>query len=209
MTDFKLPEKYFKWAYEDRATLVRKLAAGEKVKPETLFLSFTRHNPVLISNGPAGLNGSVRGVGFVPKEEYLQETLDAYLHHINSGWREGYSEEGLKLLVTHIWSPEARPRLDFSIMGSLELAGKHSWINFQSNKAVTVLFFEPPVVSFEVRGEIEIFEDGPYHRFLNAQHDVYHRPNKEKWVSRPAYIIHIKEIYDNSATRDGFGTRLL
>jgi hypothetical protein len=173
-----------------------------------MFLSFTRHNPTFISNGPAGLNGSIKGVGFVPKKEFLQETLDAYTAHIDQGWREGYSDAGLKLLVQHMWSPEAKGRVDFSIMGSLEMAFKHSWANFQANKDVTLLFFQPPMVSYEVRGEIEILKEGPYQQFINAQHDVYHKPNKERWATRPAYIIHIKEIFDNSASRDGFGTKV-
>ena len=209
MSEFRLPEKFVKWAYDERAEMVRRMASGEKIRPEAMFLGFTRHNPVFISHGPAGLNGSVKGVGFVPKKEYLDETIEAYLHHIDKGWREGYSEEGLNLLVNHVWAPEAKSRIDFSIMGSLEMAFKHSWTNFQVNKEVTLLFFEPPMVSYEVRGEIEIVREGPYQLYLNAQHDVYHKPNKEPWPSRPAYIIHIKEIFDNSASRDGFGTELL
>jgi len=155
------------------------------------------------------LNGSVKGVGFVPKKEYLDETLEAYIRHIDKGWREGYSQEGLSLLVKYIWSPEAKSRIDFSIMGSLEMAFKHSWANFQANKEVTLLFFQPPMVSYEVRGEIEIMKEGTYHLYLNAQHNVYHKPNKERWANRPAYIIHIEEIFDNSASREGFGVKIL
>ncbi len=206
--DFSLPEKFQKWIYEDRAAMVRRMA-GEEVRPETLFLGFTRHNPAFITSGPGGLNGSIKGVGFVPKKEYLEETLQAYLRHIDRGWRDGYSQEGLNVLVQHLWAPECTERIDFSVLGSLEMAFKHSWTNLQDNKAVTLLFYQPPMVSFEVRGEVEIHHDGLYQQYLNAQHDVYHKPNKERWASRPAYIVRIKEIYDNSASRDGFGTRLL
>lgn len=207
--DWRLPERFAKWIYEDRADLVRKMARGEKVQPETLFLGFTRHNPTFISHGPGGLNGSIKGVGLVPKKEYLEETLDAYLRHIDAGWRDGYSEDGLNLLVNHLWSPEAKSRIDFSVLGSLEMAFKHSWANFQVNKEVTLLFYQPPTVSYEVRGEIEILRDGLYQQYLNAQHDVYHKPNKERWASRPAYVVHIMEIYDNSASKEGFGTKIL
>jgi len=207
--DFSLPEKFYKWIYEDRAAMVRRMAAGEEVRPETLFLGFTRHNPAFITSGPAGLNGSIKGVGFVPKKEYLEETLEAYLRHIDGGWREGYSQEGLNVLVKHLWAPECKDRIDFSVLGSLEMAFKHSWANLQTGKDVTLLFYQPPMVSFEVRGEVEVHRDGPYQQYLNAQHDVYHKPNKERWASRPAYIIRIKEIYDNSASKDGFGVKLL
>jgi hypothetical protein len=209
VSDFYLPEKFHKWVYEDRAEMVRRMAAGEKVQPETVFLGFTRHNPTFISHGPAGLNGSVKGVGFVPKKEYLEETLQAYLRHIDAGWREGYSEQGLKVLVEQVWSPEAEQRIDFSVMGSLELAFRHSWANYQVNRDVTLVFFQPPMVSFEVRGEIDVLKEGLYQQYLNAQHDAYHKPNKARWASRPAYIVHINEIFDNSASNDGFGTKIL
>jgi hypothetical protein len=44
---------------------------------------------------------------------------------------------------------------------------------------------------------------------VNAQHDVYHRPYPDLWADRPAYVITIEEIWDNSNTREGFGTRIL
>lgn len=209
MSDFHLPEKFEKWVYDERALMVRRMASGERVPPDSMFLSFTRHNPTFISNGPGGLNGSIKGVGFLPKKECLEETLEAYLNHIDRGWREGYSEEGLNLLVKYMWAPVAKSRIDFSIMGSLEMAFKHSWANFQVSKDVTLLFFQPAMVSYEVRGEIEILRDGIYQTYLNAQHDVYHKPNKQRWPDRPAYIIHVKEIFDNSASKDGFGTKIL
>lgn len=205
----RLPEPFYKWAYTGRAEMVRRMAGGERVPPEQVFLNFTRHCPTFVSSGPAGLNGAVKGTGFVPKAEYLQETTDAYLAHINQGYREGYSEAGLQLLVKHIWGEDCADRLDFSILGSLELARKHSWDNYLANPEVVLCYFQPPVASFEVRGILEIHRSGPYHTFVNAQHDTYHRPAPERWPDRPAYIIHVKEIYDNSASREGFGTRLL
>lgn len=209
MDSFVLPEKFHKWVYEDRREMVRGMGQGNVPPPEKMFLGFTRHNPVFISFGPAGLNGSVKGVGFVPKEEFLEEVTQTYLNHIEKGWRDGYSDEGLRVLTETIWSPENEHKIDFSLMGSLELAFKHSWENYQEIGEVTLLFFEPPAMSFEVRGEIEIHRDGPYQRFINAQHDVYHRPNMDRWPERPAYLIHIEEIYDNGLGEDAFGTRIL
>lgn len=203
-----LPEKFLKWAYEDRAAMVRRMLAGETVDRRELFLSFTRHTPTFISYGPAGLNGSVKGVGFVPKPEHLDETVAAYLEHIRQGWRENYGQEGLALLVKHIWGEGCRERIDFSRLVSIELARKHSWENFQHNPQVTLCFYEPPAISFEVRGTVEIHTEGIYHQFGNAQHDVYHKPAPEAWHKRPVYVIRIEEIYDNSVGRGAFGTKI-
>lgn len=204
----EMPSSFYRWAYGKRADMVRRLASGEKVDPTRMFLSFTTHCPTFISNGPAGLNASVKGIGWLPRAEYIQETLDAYLKHIGTGWREGYSEAGLKLLVELLYGEGCEKRIDFSVMSSIELAKKHSWENFNDNKAVTLSFFEPPVVHYEVRGRIEIVGEGPLHRLVNAQHDVYHQPNPDRWHNRPVYIVHIEEIFDNSATKAGFGTRM-
>jgi hypothetical protein len=209
MSEFKLPETFYRWAYQDRAELVRRMAAGEQVARDALFLNFTRHSPTFVSNGPAGLNGSVKGSGFVPKKEYLEETLDAYVEHIRAGQRDGYRQRGLDLLVKHVWGEACADRVDFSLVGSLELAKKHSWQNYLANKEVVLVYYQPPMVSFEVRGRVEIHEEGVYHQFMNAQHDVYHGPNMDRWPSRPAYIVRIDEVYDNSANKTGFGARLL
>ena len=94
-----IPEEFIRWMYHGRSELVRRQAEGEQVPAHEIFLGFTRHNPAVVSYGPAGLNASIKGVGFVPKPELVQETLDAYLEHIHRGWREGYGNEGLQLLM--------------------------------------------------------------------------------------------------------------
>ncbi|MBI5028966.1 MAG: pyridoxamine 5'-phosphate oxidase family protein [Chloroflexi bacterium] len=203
----QIPEQFLKWAFHERAALIRRQAQGEKVPPHEIFLGFTRHNPTIISNGSAGLNGSIKGVGFVPRAEYFDETLARYLEHINRGWREGYSQAGLQILMQTMYGDGCDQRIDFSVFGSLELAKKHTYANLHENNQITLLFYEPPATSFEVRGRVEIFEEGStYHRYVNAQHDVYHKPNPARWANRPAYLFHIEEIFDNSSTEKGFGT---
>ena len=75
-------KKFFNWAFNTRAENVIKLQKGEMTSPEKMFLSFCSHEPAFVSYGPAGLNASVKGVGFLPKDEYLEETLEIYLKHI-------------------------------------------------------------------------------------------------------------------------------
>lgn len=209
MTGHAIPEAFISWAYDGRAELVRARAASEEMSRDRFFLGFTRHSPALISHGSAGLNASIKGVGFMPKSEYLEETVTAYLTHIRRGWREGYQREGLDLLLRYMWGKDCKDRIDLTRLVTLELAGKHSYTNIQENPQVTVLYYQPPAVSFEVRGVAEIVHDGLVHTFVNAQHDVYHRPYPELWPDRPAYVVDIQEIWDNSNTREGFGTRIL
>ena len=213
----KTAENFFKWAFDTRGRTVIALNNGEDISKEKMFLSFCSHDPAFISNGPAGLNASIKGIGFLPKPEYLEETLEAYLKHIDTFDPEDktYSKRGLELLVKYMYGPEARDRIDFSCVGSLEMAKKHSYENYKVNPQATLLFYQPPMISYELRGQMEIIDECEsgkreiYQQMINAQHDVYHRPNKSIWLDRPAYLFHIEEVYDNSATRDGFGTKMI
>ena len=213
----KSSKKFFEWAFDTRAQTVIKLYEGERMPMEKMFLSFCSHEPAFVSYGPAGLNASVKGVGFLPKDEYLEETLAVYLKHIETYDPEDktYSQRGLGILIEQMYGEQARDRIDFTKLGSLELAKKQSWENYQVNKDAALIFHQPPMISYKLKGKIEIYDEETsgkreiYQQFINAQHDMYHTPGgMNLWIKQPAYIFRIKEIYDNSATRDGFGTRL-
>ena len=47
-----------------------------------------------------------------------------------------------------------------------------------------------------------------YQQFINAQHDVYHAPNMDRWLGRPAYVFKVEDIYDKGVSEEGFGTKL-
>ena len=210
-------KKFFNWAFDTRAKNVIKLSEGEMISPEKMFLSFCSHEPAFVSYGPAGLNASVKGVGFLPKDEYLEETLEIYLKHIAT-YEPGdktYGQRGLKILIDQMYGEAARERIDFTKMGSLEMAKKQSWENYQVNKEACLIFHQPPMISYKLKGKIEIYDELTsgkvelYQQFINAQHDMYHNPiGMDKWKDQPAYIFRIEEIYDNSATKEGFGTKL-
>lgn len=212
----KTAESFFRWAFNTRANTVKQLHEGKEMSRDKVFLSFCSHNPALVSHGPAGLNASIKGVGFVPKPEYLEEVLEAYIKHIDAydGDDKAHSERGLKLLVEEMYDPEMHYRVDFTRVGSLEMAKDHSWDNLRANPGATLLYYQPPMISYELRGQIRIFDEAEsgkreiYQQFINAQHDVYHRPDKTRWLKYPAYVFDIEEIFDNSASREGFGTKL-
>ena len=208
---------FFNWAFDTRAENVKKLYQGEMMSMEKMFLAFCSHEPAFVSYGPAGLNASVKGVGFLPKDEYLEETLAIYLEHIKT-YEPGdktYGQRGLKILIDQLYGEEARERVDFSKLGSLELAKRQSWINYQENKEAALIFHQPPMISYKLKGKIEIYDEKQsgkreiYQQCINAQHDMYHTPGgMDLWIEQPAYIFRIEEIYDNSATKDGFGQQL-
>lgn len=204
----QLPDRFINWAFRERGKLVVRQANGEDVAAHEVFLGFTRHTPAVITSGPAGLNGSIKGVGFIPKEEFIREILDIYMQQIDSKKDDTYPKRGLEILKQHIWAPGKEDAIDFTKLGTLELAKAHTWENLRENPIATLLFYQPPMISFELRCEAEIFEDRIYHRFLNAQHDIYHGAHIELWQNRPAYIFTIKEIFDNSVGKSAFGKKI-
>jgi len=92
---------------------------------------------------------------------------------------------------------------------SKEKSSKHTWQAVQHNANACLLFYQPPSVSFEVRGTIGIHEGDGYHEFVNLVHDLFHYSSPEKRSERrPVYVFSVDEVYDNSAASTGFGVRL-
>ncbi|AHL22658.1 hypothetical protein [Thermococcus nautili] len=186
-----IPHDFIKYAFEERVEGIKRLAEG-KFGPEAL-IGFTRHNAAVITCGKAGINGSIKGIGFIHRQEYLPEALEKLREELQ---RPYDSKRALKFLLDEIY---VREKIDFSKLVSLELARKHTWENLRTGrKEATILFFTPPSTSYEVRCEVEIHESGPVWEFVNAVHDTFHRPKEPRdWTKTPAYLFKIREIYDN------------
>jgi len=195
-----IPEEFIRYAFEERVEGIKNLL-NEKFGPEVL-ISFTRHNAAVITCGPAGVNGSIKGVGFIHREEFLAETIEKMREEL----RRPYNPMSAgRFLLGEIY---VRDRVDFTKLVSLELARRHTWKNLtEGKKEATILFFTPPSTSYEVRCEVEIHEEGPVWEYTNALHDIFHRPKKPRdWSRTPAYLFKIREIYDNS--EDKMGVRI-
>ena len=197
-----ISNSFLNWAYIGRRELLEKIY-NKKIDNDTkMFIEFIRHTPVMITNGKAGLNGSVKGFGFVPKKEYINETLDKLMKVISLG-ENASEDERLKALIDNVYSENAKEKIDFQKMISLELAQKHTWDNVNNGcNLCTLVYYQPPAISFELRGSVEIHQNDEYSMFANAMHDIYH--SKDTVIGEfPAYLINIEEIYDNSVSHFG------
>jgi len=193
-----IPEEFIDWLYVKRRELIEKILRG-KASEQEVYLGFLRHTPAIATYGSAGLNASVKGIGFIHEDKYLPETLEILREYM----KEKRSQvEALKFLLEHIY---LREKIDFTKLTSIELARKHTWINVSENPVATIVFYYPPMTSYEVRCKVEIHLDDDVHEFVNRIHDLYHsgKPRKEKWSSRPVYMFRIQEIYDNSPIKMG------
>ncbi len=198
-----IPEIFLKYFFIDRISVIEKLCHGEKLS-ENFLISFTRTTPAVITDGPAGLSGSIKMVGFVPKKEYIVELAE-------KAYRYAYIDRGKNMrdITCRLYNEFYRLEyIDTSMIGGLEMGFKHSWTNIRANGKATLLFFTPPDTSFEVRCDVEIREDDndPYKKYLNSLHDIFHYSGRKS--NYPAYLFKIREIYDNSNTREGFGRKI-
>ncbi len=192
-----IPQEFINYAFEERVEMIRKMLSGNM--SNEILIGFTRHNAAIITCGSAGINGSIKGIGFIHKEEYLQETIEKMRKELKSEYdmfRAG------KFLLHEIY---ARDKIDFEKIISLELARKHTWENLKNGeKKATILFFTPPSISYEVRCDVEIHTDDEIWEYANSLHDIFHRPEKERdWSKTPAYLFTIREIYDNGEEKMG------
>ena len=201
----EITNSFLAWAYAGRRELLEDIYNDKIADKNKMFIEFTRHTPVMITNGPAGLNGSVKGFGFVPKQEFVSEMLARLVDIIKLG-EKASDEVRLKTLIDTVYCKDVEHKLDFSKLVSLELAKKHTWENVSAGKgSCTLVYYQPPMISFEVRGSVEVHSDDQYSMFANAIHDIYHSKNTQI-ASKPAYIMTIEEIFDNSV--QGFGKKI-
>jgi hypothetical protein len=202
------------------------------------FLESVRHNPALCTacvgeGGEVFVNAKIVGVGYVVKEKHLGRAVEAFGRHVEHGdalfgsavnevqkdrAAKEYQKEAASSFLEHLYFEnvrEAEERVDFCKMSTIELAlskagsSKHTWRNVQQNAGACLLFYQPPSISFEVRGKVEIHENDLLHRFVNLVHDSFHYVHqKKREVRRPVYIFSVEEVFDNSASPSGFGTRI-
>jgi hypothetical protein len=217
-----LSDEFLKWFYYGHRKILLELVERQ-VDVNKIFLGLTRNNPCVITYSPEDYpNGAIKSVGFLPKEEYIQPAIRAYREFVEKRWEKikaqnppGYEGvgwrmasprplqiEGWRLALEHMYlePEEARKRIDFTKLSTLEGFYGHTWENIKRNRKACLLYYLPPAMSFEIRCNVEIQEKGPYHEFTNLSACLTHGENPEKWVIKPAYIFNVESVFDNSIT---------
>lgn len=188
-------------------------------------------------DGSIHINGKIMGVGFVLKKQYIRETADVFKEFMlkegidaqsaikaggydrfksGQGMPEEWQMRALELLGKYMYfdREKAEERVDFEKLGTIEMGNEfpgkaaHMSKYIAENKKATLVFFTPPILSYEVRAEVEVHSSGDYFDVVHAVHDIYHGENPAL-VDKPAYIFHVKEVYNNSVTKNGFGQRMV
>jgi len=235
----ELPEQFLKWNYYSRRDNAKLFLEGKHEQDmHKFFLESTRHNPALCTSyqredGSIFVNAKIVGVGYVLKKERLSAGIEAFKQHLESGDKlfneagedrtkqdeamKKYQREAMFLLMEHLYlqKEEAQTFVDFTKLSTMELAttkpwsSKHTWNIVQKNRTVCLLFYQPPNISFELHGWLDIHSEGLYYEFVTAVHDLFHYvPLAKRQTERPVYIFNVEEVYDNSPTPNAYGTKI-
>ncbi len=206
--------------YGIRDDYMERVNGTKKELPE-VFLGLTRNNPAVITCDKNLLpNGSIKSVGFHPKEEFLEEAINEYDNFLNWRWEKikeemdkGYEGEGwlysphpdyiadgLKHALKHVYlsEEESKKKIDFEKLGTLEGFYKKTWENVQHNKKAAIIYYYPPGTHFQINCTVEIQKAGPLRDFINRAACLAHGDNPAKWPKRTAYIFHVDEVIDKS-----------
>lgn len=238
MPDAFLNYAYFwrrKWAIE--MTELQGPPNPHKMLVDTTRILPSICTSVRQDDGSIITNAKVIGAGFVPQKDHMIKVTKIFKDHINKEGMSAdntvafgrhelqtkedrqkmreFQKKSLKILIENLYfeKEEAPQKIDFSKLCTIELAkqypGKpaHTWNYVQTNKKGTLLYFTPPVLSFEIRCNMEIHTEGPYFDFIHAVHDAYFGEDPSE-TELPAYIFNVEEVYDNSATPQGYGKQI-
>lgn len=193
-----LPDAFMEWNLNARLESFKDMMKG-------IFRLAGPHSGMIASYGIGRkdsrftLNNAVKGFGFAPKEEFIDEKLQYMKDTI-----ETPMPQKMDFLVDLYKHPEI---LNASIQTSLELYSTpkfetHSFLNLMGNPQSTIVYLDIP--SYEVRTIARLIhpEDktaDPYERkiveYTNLIHSYFHGKFSKDFIGLICYVI---EVFDNS-----------
>ncbi len=191
-----LPEQFVADIYLARKQFVEEVASG-KFNPMRLIELSSRLSAMVATSGPAGINVSPFMVAFVPKAEFLRETIEKIKAFVNSD-EPANIQKGTKFVLENLYRDEI---LEPTKLITHLMNKGHTFENISANGRASLGFLIPPDKgAYEVRVKGTIYETGEFYEFANLSHDIIHvkahGEREHPWF--PALVMEIEEIYDNS-----------
>ncbi len=207
-----LPDAFIEWSVSTRNETFNNIRAG---KPPRLAGA---HNGIVASYGLARgdshfkINNAVKGMGFCPREEYIDEIIKILEQTKDS------KDFELKLKTLETLYDNAKKYFSTNKLLSLELYSEPqfqtgTFINQFINPKVSIVFLDMP--SYEVKAAAEMLhpknpELTDYKRkivhYSNLIHSYFHGDFDKVFI---AVIYHTIEVFDNSPGKGGKGMRMM
>jgi len=199
-----LPEPLIAWFAQGKLDVYRQLLAD----PGKVDF-FHQHLPVLVTHvpdSPFPFNCGNKGVGFLPKSEFLADYTELYRETIEASraipWRDSLPARIDAARAFH----EAREAIDYRCLTSIEIFQKRTFRNLQHYPLASLLFTgsTPEYRSFQLNCAVEIIgPEDPRFAFIRLsrrlfEFDAFH-------IAQPdfacGYIFWISEILDKTPHR--------
>ncbi|HLP40990.1 MAG TPA: universal stress protein, partial [Fibrobacteria bacterium] len=198
-----LPEKFADWIEQGRRSMYDKLLG----KGAPGF--FTSHLPVMTTwakDQAFPMNCSNKGVGFLPKPQYLEELKDLFRSTIERTrgrpWRESMRER-IEAVSSFYFDKE---KVDLRALSTLEIFERGTYRNLDRTPLAALQYTgnAPDYVSFQVNCAVEIITpDDPRHEFVKLarvmfEYDSFHIAQTDFPY---AYVLWISEVLDKTPFR--------
>jgi hypothetical protein len=199
----ELPDSFIDWSIK------RRLETMERVKKNQMPELAGAHNGMVASHGLGRLdskftiNCAVKGMGFIPKPEKLQEILNLLTSTFNDSIDR-------KIAILESLYNNGKPIYDPTKQVSLELYSTpnfetHSFLNQMTDPGVSIVFLDFP--SYELRCITQLLhpkdpKPTEYEKnvveYINRIHDYFHGQAPRQSI---AVIYHVVEVFNNTPGR--------
>ena len=207
----ELPDPFMEWNTRKRLETLDNIMKGKPPELSGPHSGMVASYGVRRKDSQFTLNNAVKGIGFVPKKEYIREKIE-YMKKTYKGSMKT-KLEFLRSLYEH---PEI---LNRKLQVSLELYTTpdfetHSFLNLMANPIATIVFLDIP--SYEIRTIARVIhpEDpdaSDYEKecveYTNLIHSYFHGEFSRKFIGLLFYII---EVFDNTpGKKSALGQRII
>ena len=207
-----LPPSMFDFLIDYRLRAIKVMRGEEEDTDNVSVTSSMLHSPPMATRGSPGffpVNTAAKGIGFVPKDEYIEKWVEKFEVHINEAIENGPESNQDARFQALVDFYEAKNEISPKILGTIELFGFRSWRNMKYDPRISLLYNanyrtgsgRPQYISFEVRGIIEIIEKNTMRwRWQRNIHDLFHQRGAEDRRSGDwpvgVLTIHVTEVID-------------
>ena len=199
-----LPGHLIDWMEEGRRGMYNRL----KGKEDSVEF-FSQHLPVLVTqslNSVFPFNCGNKGVGFLPKEEYLEEYIERYRETMERtrgiAWEDSL-EQRLETVAEFNFNREV---IDYRCLTSLEIFEKRTFNNLIQLPLASLHYTGhcPSYTSFQLNCGVEIAgQDDPRHTFIMLSRTMFEYDSFH--IAQPqfpyAYLFWISEVQDKTPHR--------
>lgn len=200
-----IPSQFLEWLASSRIKFLNDMIDRRPMR------YFSAHLPVMATwreGDPFPVNMTVKGIGLIPKDEYLQDYTDMFEAAIAEARTVSWDESLHKRV--EIMNALYRDVNNFnpSALGGLEIFEGRAFENLRENPHTSLLYIGMShssqgmqYISFQINGDVALLEkENPYYRFLLSSRKLF---EFEKFhLYQPdypfGYLINVIEVRDKS-----------